>query len=106
MAPQPLRPYVLLGAGFTQWGCADIISYPSSTGYKIEYSVYDDTEESFSFNAGLGCDFRLTHNIAMQIEATAFCSAAGSGTAKSAIVNHDHQGKWCFVGRLGFAYTF
>ena len=108
MAPRPIRPYVLLGAGFTQWGCADIISniYASNSFYQSEYSVYDDTEECFSYHAGLGCDFRLTHNIAMQIEATAFSSAAGSGTAKSAIVDHNHNGKWYFVGRLGFAYTF
>ena len=97
MSPRPVRPYVLLGAGFTQWGCAPRI-----------VSGRKDTEECFAYNAGLGCDFRLSHRIGMQIEATAFSSARGNGTTakKYTEYNKDHYGKWCFLGRIGFTYTF
>ena len=115
MAPRPARPYVLVGAGFTQFSCSTIDNNTlvavnqngktTSVGTTY-YDSWSNTEECFTYNIGIGYDIRLSHQFSMQIEGTAFSALGGSGTSKSATVAHEHSGKWSFMGRIGFTYNF
>ena len=97
MSSRPARPYIIAGAGLSVWGCADVTS---------SHSLQDDSDECFSFNVGLGYDFRLSYSVSMKMEATAFNDLIGTGTAHSSYVDHDHEGKWSFLGRVGLTYNF
>lgn len=109
LASRPARPYILLGAGFGIWEYANIsesYAYNTTTG-KVSGPYYSESEwtsESFTYNLGLGYDFRFSYKFALQVEATAFSSIVDNG--HNAYKDYDHSGKFSFLGRVGLVYTF
>lgn len=107
-SPSPARPYILVGAGFSMWSYNRIYSYyiNDQTGNVVAYSNggRSETSECFAYNVGVGYDIRLSHGLAMQIEATGYSSVGDN--AMSGIKNYDHSNKFLFMGRIGFTYTF
>lgn len=109
LSPRPARPYFLAGAGFSIWEYAKVSqnqSY-SMTGQVVNttYTSRTETSESFTYNIGFGYDFRLSHSIALQIEAMAF-SSVGDNAIDGFNKDYDHSGKFSFLGRVGLVYTF
>jgi len=113
LSPRPARPYILAGAGFSMWEYAMISQHQSEsmTGQvgNTSYTSRTYTSECFTYNIGFGYDFRLSHSIALQIEAMAFSSAtdnANDGYGYYDYRDCNHSGKFSFLGRVGFVYTF
>ena len=81
-APKPLRPYLIAGAGFL------------TERYEYEYPLGERHHKSgWGMNYGLGVDYRLSHTLSMQLEATA-----------TGIITGDCYG--AFVGRWGLTINF
>ena len=62
-SPRPFRPYFFAGAGWMQY--IDVYSYDSN------YYGRESEEKMnlFGVNVGLGIDYRISHNLSLQIEA-------------------------------------
>ena len=95
-SPSPARPYIIAGLGYVFYSMAED---EPNLYYDAEYTMTDD---GFNCNIGLGYDFRLSHSLSMQLEATEMnCIAGGFGEDW-----RKHTGKWTFIGRIGLTYNF
>ncbi len=89
-SPRPFRPYLFAGAGWMRY------NYKYHKYTYNNYIVHNKQESQFGINAGLGIDYRITHNLSLQIEAGVI--------RKIGKIKGDKQ----IVGKIniGFAYNF
>ena len=84
LSPSAFRPFIFAGPGF--------LSY-SDERYDYVLGSYRKTEKDFGFDGGLGLDYRVTHNLSLQMEVGGLI---GLG-------DDDHYG---LKLNIGFCYNF